>query len=125
MSEKPTWTLLLIDPSAMSRATLKRQLEYYGYAVSEAESGRGGVQLFQQQHREIDLIVLDMGIGDVPGANVLQVLQKIRPEANVILITDQALADGRALPEGVAGVLKKPVRTDRLLAVVGKALGRT
>ena len=103
MSEKPTWTLLLIDPSAMSRATLKRQLEYYGYAVCDADSGRDGVGLFQQRHREIDLVILDMGINDVPGANALQVLQKIRPDTKVVLITDQTLADGRSLPQGVAG----------------------
>ncbi len=125
LTEKPTWNLLLIDPNRMSRATNKRQLEYYGYAVREAESGRQAVLTVQQQPRAIDLILLDTSIADAPSANVLQVLQKLRPEAPVILITDQTVTDGRSMPSGVVAALKKPMRTDRLLAVVGKALGRT
>ncbi|MFT5090359.1 MAG: DNA-binding NtrC family response regulator [Candidatus Latescibacterota bacterium] len=124
MSEKPTWTLLLIDPQTMSRATLKRQLEYYGYAVREADSGRAGLQLFQEHSREIDLTILDMGISDAPGAKVLEVLNKLNPNIKTLLITDQSATEGREVPPGVVGVIKKPVRTDRLLALVGKGLGR-
>ncbi len=124
MTEKPTWTLLLIDPQPMSRSTLKRQLEYYGYAVREADSGRAGLQLFQQHSREIDLTILDMGISDAPGAKVLEVLNKLNPNIKTVLVTEQSATEGRDIPQGVVGVLKKPVRTDRLLALVGKGLGR-
>ncbi len=124
VTEKPTWTLLLIDPQPMSRSTLKRQLEYYGYAVREADSGRAGLQLFQQHSREIDLTILDMGISDAPGAKVLEVLNKLNPNIKTVLVTEQSATEGRDIPQGVVGVLKKPVRTDRLLALVGKGLGR-
>lgn len=124
MSEKPTWTLLLIDPQLMSRSTLKRQLEYYGYAVHEADGGRVGLQLLQEHSREIDLIILDMGISDAPANKVLEVLTKLNPNIKTILVTDQSATEGRDVPAGVIGMLKKPVRTDRLLALVGKGLGR-
>lgn len=56
---------------------------------------------------------------------MLGILRKLAPELKIIAITDQGVADGRDEFEGLAGVLRKPVRTDRLLAVVGRALGRT
>lgn len=124
VTEKPTWTLLLIDPQPMSRNTLKRQLEYYGYAVHEADSGRAGLQLFQQHSRTIDLVILDMGISDAPGAKVLEVLNKLNPHIKTVLVTDQSASEGREAPQGAIGIIKKPVRTDRLLALVGRGLGR-
>ncbi len=121
---KPTWKLLLIDPQPMSRATLKRQLEYYGYSVLEADSGRAGVQIFQEKGREIDLTILDTGIADVPVNKVLTVLGKLNPQIKTVLVTSESVAEGREVAEGVVGVIKKPVRTDRLLALVSKGLGR-
>ena len=124
MSEKPTWTILLIDKQPMSRNTLKSQLEYYHYAVLAADSARSSVQIFQQHQRAIDLVVLDLDLVDAPGTKVLEILRKLSPELKVIAITDQGVADGRDEFAGLAGVLRKPVRTDRLLAVVGRALDR-
>jgi DNA-binding NtrC family response regulator len=125
MTEKPTWTILLIDAQPMSRNTLKSQLEYYQYAVLPADSARSSVQTFQQHQRAIDLVVLNLDLKNAPGTKVLGILRKLAPELKIIAITDQGVADGRDEFEGLAGVLRKPVRTDRLLAVVGRALGRT
>ena len=125
MSEKPTWTILLIDAQPMSRNTLKNQLEYYQYAVLAADSARSSVQIFQQHQRAIDLVVLDLDLVDAPGTKVIEILRKLSPDLKIIAITDQGVADGRDEFPGLAGVLRKPVRTDRLLAVVAKALGRT
>lgn len=124
MSEKPTWTILLIDAQPMSRNTLKSQLEYYQYAVLAADSARSSVQTFQQHQRAIDLVVLDLDLVDAPGTKVIEILRKLSPDLKIIAITDQGVADGRDECAGLAGVLRKPVRTDRLLAVVGRALDR-
>jgi CheY-like chemotaxis protein len=124
VTEKPTWTLLLIDAQPMARGTLKRQLEYYGYRVLEGESARQGLQVFQANQRQIDLVLLDLSLPDAPAGKVLEVLRKLAPKVRVVLVTDQSVAEGRDTPEGVVGILKKPVRTDRLLALVGKGVGR-
>ena len=39
-------------------------------------------------------------------------------------MTDLSLADGRDEMAGTMGLLHKPVRSDRLVALVGRALGR-
>ena len=124
MAAKPTWTILLIDAQPMSRKSLKSQLEYYHYAVLEADSARQSVQIFQQHQRTIDLVVLDLGLEDAPGTKVVEILRRLSPELKIIAVTGQALADGRDELAGTFGVLHKPVRSDRLVALVGRALGR-
>ena len=124
MATKPTWTILLIDAQRMSRNTLKSQLAYYQYAVLEADSARQGVQIFQHHQRTIDLVVLDLGLEDAPGTKVVEILRRLSPELRIIAVTSQALADGRDDLEGIVGVLHKPVRSDRLVALVSRALGR-
>ena len=124
MAAKPTWTILLIDAQPMSRKSLKSQLEYYQYAVLEADSARQSVQIFHQHQRTIDLVVIDLGLGDAPGTKVVEILRRLSPELKIIAVTGQALADGRDELAGTGGVLHKPVRSDRLVALVGRALGR-
>jgi CheY-like chemotaxis protein len=113
----------------MSRKSLKSQLEYYQYAVLEADSARQSVQIFQQHQRTIDLVVIDLvvidlGLEDAPGTKVVEILRRLSPEPKIIAVTGQALADGRDELAGTVGVLHKPVRSDRLVALVGHALGR-
>ena len=124
MAAKPTWTILLVDAQRMSRNTLKSQLEYYQYAVLEADSARQGVQIFQHHQSAIDLVVLDLGLEDASGTKVVEILRRLSPELRIIAVTSQALADGRDDLEGIVGVLHKPVRSDRLVALVSRALGR-
>jgi len=88
MTEKPTWTILLIDAQPMSRNTLKSQLEYYQYAVLPADSARSSVQTFQQHQRAIDLVVLNLDLKNAPGTKVLGILRKLAPELKIIAITD-------------------------------------
>ncbi|HIG52443.1 MAG TPA: response regulator [Candidatus Latescibacteria bacterium] len=124
MTQKPTWTILLIDPQPMSRNTLKSQLEYYQYIVLPTVDARSGLQTFQQNQRTVDLVILDLKLKDEPATKVLEILRKLSPELKIIAITDQSVTENQPAFAGLAGLLRKPIRTDRLLALVSKALGR-
>ena len=125
MSDKPTWTVLIINPNRLARATLARQLVYYGYQAWETDSARYAISLVNQHPRTVDLLLVDTGLTDAPYANAIQVLQKIQPNTAIILVTDETLTEGRNTLPGVTAILKKPMRTDRMLSVIAKALGRT
>ena len=90
----------------------------------EADSARQSVQIFHQHQRTIDLVVIDLGLEDAPGTKVVEILRRLSPELKIIAVTGQALADGRDELAGTVGVLHKSVRSDRLVALVGRALGR-
>ncbi len=120
----PTATILIIDDQAMARKNVRRTLEYYGHTVLEGEDGRNGLQLFNQEQAKIDLVLLSLTMSGTPGEKILAALQTLKPQIKVAVFTDQPTTELKAKDgfENLVGVIRKPVITDRLLAVVRKAL---
>jgi len=58
--------ILVISDQSLARTNMRRNLEYYGYVVLEASSGRDGLQQFNQEHPRISLVVVDLSQNDVP-----------------------------------------------------------
>jgi len=115
--------VLVIDDSAIARKTLSRNLEYYGFEVIEADAGIAGLNLFLERQREIAIVILDMVLEDVQGEVVLAKLQQLDPEVKVVVCTESASTEFKQTGQKVAGVLRKPIATDRLLKVIHLALG--
>ena len=115
--------VLVIDDSAIARTTLSRNLEYYGFEVIEADAGIAGLKLFLERQREIAIVILDMVLEDVQGEVVLAKLQQLDPEVKVVVCTESASTEFKQTGQKVAGVLRKPIATDRLLKVIHLALG--
>ena len=115
--------VLVIDDSAIPRKTLSRNLEYYGFEVIQADAGIAGLKLFLERQREIAIVILDMVLEDVQGEVVLAKLQQLDPEVKVVVCTESASTEFKQTGQKVAGVLRKPIATDRLLKVIHLALG--
>ncbi|MBI2502955.1 MAG: response regulator [Candidatus Latescibacteria bacterium] len=117
--------ILVIDDQPIARSTLRRQLEYYGFAVLEGATAIEGLRLFYQERARIGLVLLDLGLPDLSGEETFARLRKLDPQVKVALCSEEAATEVKAQEafQGALGVIKKPVRTDRLLAVVRKALG--
>ena len=114
--------VLVIDDSTIARKTLAKNLEYYGFEVIEAASGIEGLQTYLARKRDIAIVVLDIVLPDVPGEKILAKLQELDPEVKVIVCTESASTEFKQQGQKVAGVLRKPVSTDRLLKVLHLAL---
>jgi len=114
--------VLVIDDSAQVRAVARRMLEWFGFEVVEAESGREGIEKFRAG--DFALVVLDMAMPELDGAEVFRELRAIRPDARVLLSSgyseEEALA--RFDVAGLAGVLEKPYTTPQLATRISKAL---
>jgi len=124
---KPSFSkaILVIDDQPIARSTLRRQLEYYGFTVMEAGTAIEGLRLYYQEKAKIGLVFLDMSLPDLPGEEAFARLRKLDPQSKVALCSEELATElkGQSTFAGAVGVIKKPVRTDRLLAVVRKALG--
>ena len=100
-------SVLVIEDEADIRQLLRTLLEREGYTVSEAIEGRDGVRQFHQSHP--DIVILDVGLPDLDG---WQVLERIRDMSDVPVLMLTALGTERdkvrGLNAGADDYLTKP-----------------
>ena len=117
-------TVLVIDDEEIVRVTVSQMLEKLGFSVLVAENGEEGVQLFQQHMNRIDLVLLDMIMPVVSGAEVFEQLRKIDNTVKVIIASGFAQNDtiSEMLEDGLVDFLKKPYSLAALNTVVTEAI---
>jgi len=108
-------SVLVIEDEADIRQLLRTLLEREGFAVAEAVEGRDGVRQFHQNHP--DIVILDVGLPDLDG---WQVLERIRDMSDVPVLMLTALGTERdkvrGLNAGADDYLTKPFSRSELLA---------
>ena len=119
-----TGTVLVIDDEAMVRNVAKAVLEGKGYQVLLAEDGLAGVELFEQQHHRIALVVLDLTMPRLSGEDALVRLRQIRPDIPVILSSGYNEVEilRRFAAQPVDGFIQKPYTATRILTKVREVL---
>ena len=70
MNDESTTRILIVDDEPQILRFLSTSLAAHGYSVIEASSGEEG--LIRSERDKPDLIVLDLGLPDVDGTEVLQ-----------------------------------------------------
>jgi DNA-binding response OmpR family regulator len=108
-------TVLVIEDEADIRQLLRTLLEREGFITTEAENGRDGVRKFHERHP--DIVILDVGLPDLDG---WQVLERIRDMSDtpVLMLTARSteLDKVRGLNAGADDYLTKPFSRGELLA---------
>ena len=114
-------TILVIDDEVQIRRLLEITLSSNGFRISEAGTGKEGLIAAATQHPA--LIVLDLGLPDIDG---LEILKKIREwyQKPIIILSVKNSEDDiiNALDNGANDFLTKPFRTGELLARIRVAL---
>jgi len=116
-------TILVIADQPIARSNLRRNLEYYKFEVADSPSAVEGLKLFRDKPTDFGLVILDLTRPELPGTKALQILRSIDPGVKVALCAEETPSEARAGGgDDITEVLKKPIRTDRLLAIVNKLL---
>jgi DNA-binding response OmpR family regulator len=119
MNEKQL--VLIVDDEPQIRRLLTVTLEANGYRVVTAASGQEGLVL-AAQHQPA-LVILDIGLPDLSGQEVLRRLREWSAAPVVILsVRDDEKGKVTALDAGADDYVTKPFNTDELLARVRVAL---
>ena len=106
---------LVIDDEAQMRRLLRISLEGAAYRVFEAETGERGLQ--EAASRKPDVIILDLGLPDLDGLEVIKRLREWTVTPVVILsVRDSQEEKVAALDAGADDYVTKPFHTDELLA---------
>ncbi len=114
-------TILIIDDEVQIRRLLEITLSANGYKISEASTGKDGLTKAAITHPV--LIILDLGLPDADGLEILKKLREwyLKP---IIILSVRSSEDDivRALDHGANDYLTKPFRTGELLARIRVAI---
>ncbi len=116
--------ILAIEDEEPLRDFLKAILEESGYRVLVASDGTEGLKTYTKHSREIDLVLLDMGLPEVSGSEVLAELVLLNPSVRVISASGYVQPEVKtdAFVTGAMDFLPKPYLVDELLTKVQRAL---
>ncbi len=113
--------ILIIDDEVQIRRLLEITLSANGFKIIEASTGKEGVTLAASQ--QPDLIILDLGLPDVDGLDVINKLREWYLKPIIILSVRNSEEDiVKALDNGANDYLTKPFRTGELLARIRVAI---
>lgn len=113
--------ILIIDDEPQIRKLLEFMLQSNGYLVKAAAAANEG--LIMAGNHPPELILLDLGLPDDSGHNVLKELRKWYTKPVIILSVQKSEEDIiKALDNGANDYLSKPFRTGELLARIRSAL---
>ena len=114
-------SVLVIDDERQIRRLLRVSLEAHGYAVNEAATGEDGLNALQGV--KPDLVLLDLGLPDRDGQEVLAGLRSWSQVPVIILSVRNSEEDiVRALNAGADDYIVKPFNTGELIARLRVAL---
>lgn len=114
-------TVVVVEDDLPIRRFLKSTLEAEGFTVFETERGREGLQLAAT--RKPELLILDLGLPDMDGIDVIRDLRGWnRIPVLVLSARDAETEKVAALDAGADDYLVKPFGTAELLARVRVAL---
>lgn len=116
-----TQRILVIDDESQIQRFLKIALEGSGYEVLLADNGQQGLELASLQSP--DLILLDLGLPDMGGMEVLKRLREwTRVPVLILSVQEQERDKVAALDRGADDYLSKPFGVQELLARIRVAL---
>ena len=108
--------LLLVDDEDIVCDIGKEILEMKGHSVTVCKDGIEAVESYKKNWQEIELVILDMVMPNLGGADTFYALKEINPEVKVLLSSGYSIT-GEAqelLDQGAKGFIQKPFTIDEL-----------
>jgi CheY-like chemotaxis protein len=122
--EKRSGRILVADDEQFIREMASDALSELGYTVSACADGGEAVARYRERWREFDLVIIDLSMPGLGGADCFREMKRINPQLRAV-ISSGHLMDGEIdalLGEGVAGFLHKPFDLAALSETVIAAL---
>jgi len=122
--------VLFMDDDEMIRSSMTMMIEYLGYRIDTAATGKKAIDKFRHARDSgspFDIVILDLTIQGGPGGEeVIKDLLKIDPEVKALISsgysTHPIMSDYRKY--GFSGVMKKPYRVEELSNILSRYCGQ-
>ncbi|TKT77412.1 response regulator [Aquamicrobium sp. LC103] len=121
MSGLPT-KILIVDDEPPIRRLLRTSLASQGFQVAEAATGSEA--LAEIESSEPDLVILDLGLPDMQGSELIRLLRDQGSSLPILVLSSRTDERGKveALDLGADDYVTKPFGTEELLARIRTAL---
>ena len=113
-------TLLIIDDEKHIRLLYEEEFKDEGYKILTASNGREGLDVFKHHQEEIDLILLDIKMPEMDGAEFLREIREVNTTIPILISTAYGdyvqqdfsawLSNGYAVKSGDLSELKAKVK---------------
>lgn len=115
-------SILIIEDDANIRQTLSTILQQKGYKTDTAKNGQEAIQ--KSKTKFFNLALLDIKLPDMEGTKLLTTLHEDMPKMMKIMITGYPSLENavEALNKGADAYIIKPVKPDKLLALIEEKL---
>lgn len=116
--------ILVIDDQESMRSIISQMLKDKGHAVTTANDGEEGLNLFNQDPASFNLILADVNMPRIDGFEFLKEVKSAHPQTPVILITgiNEDAAKYMGKEYRADGVIKKPFKVEAVLAEIEKII---
>jgi two-component system cell cycle response regulator len=113
-------TVLVVDDHASIRVFLEAALVKYDFAVKSVGTGQAAINAVE---RTVDAVLLDLGLPDMPGLEVLDAIRALPYPPPVIVLTGSVDRDAPdCLSRGAHDFMAKPPQIEELVARVSAAV---
>lgn len=109
-------TILLVDDEDIILSVGEQMLQSMGYKALVAQGGREAVELYEKKKDRINLVVLDLIMPDLGGAETFEFLKQVNPNLKILLSSGYG-RDGQVeeiLERGCDGFIQKPFDINEL-----------
>ncbi|MDP8247806.1 MAG: PAS domain S-box protein [Candidatus Tritonobacter lacicola] len=117
-------TILIVDDEEGFRLSARRWLNELGYATVAAANGEAALEVVREMGNEVDVVLLDMVMKGMGGAEVFKKMREVVPGLPVIICTGYSItgAARRTLEAGAADLIQKPFDMTELALKIRKVL---
>ena len=118
--------VLLVDDDRVVLALAEEMLSSIGYRVTGARGGEEALRLFKADIGRFDVVVTDLTMPQMTGADLAQELSRMRPERPIVLISgySEALVQQKAGAGSIRRLVQKPFTRAEIARALSQALKR-
>jgi len=111
--------ILIIDDDQGPRKMLHEILKIDHHDVLVADSGRQGLELFQE-HPDINIVFTDLGMPEISGWEVVEHIRQKDSDTVIVMITGwgNQIVEKKARKKGVDKVITKPFHVDQIQQLI-------
>jgi CheY-like chemotaxis protein len=117
-------TVLVVDDDDGVRTVVTLSLERAGFCVVAARDGEEGLTLVQKRRSAFDVVLLDMTMPKMSGADTFHLIKQLQPELPIVLTSGYTELDVESCfgPDQIAGFLQKPFALATLVRMIQDAV---